>query len=127
MKNKILSLSSLLAAIAAFVSQPASHVSAQSLSGPQDQEPKALSKQAPDYAYQLRRDDIEGRVVVAFDITPSGDVANEKVVSATEPRLVKPTIRALSKWKYQPAIRGGVPVASRVIETVDFTLPENSR
>ena len=127
MNNKALSISSVLVAIAAFLSQPATQLNAQNVSGGGSQNPQAVSQQAPVYSYDLRHDDVEGQVVVSFNVTPKGDVENASVVSSTQPRLVRPTLLALSRWKYLPATKGGVPVASRVIETVNFTMPDSSR
>jgi TonB family protein len=125
--NKALSISSLLVAIAAFLSVSATQLNAQNVSDTGDQGPRALSREAPVYSHDLRHEEIEGQVVVSFVVTPTGDVANPFVVSSTEERLVRPTLLALSKWKYLPATRAGVPITSRVIETVDFRMPDLSR
>jgi protein TonB len=127
MNNKTFSISSVLVAVAAFLSQPSTQLSARSVSSDGTQNPQAVSQQAPVYSYDLRHDDVEGRVVVAFNVTPKGNVENASIVSSTQPRLVRPTLLALSKWKYLPATKDGVPVASRVIETVNFTMPGSSR
>jgi protein TonB len=127
MNNKALSFSSVLVAIAAFLSQPAVQLNAQSFSGSGDKNPQPIAREAPVYSHDLRHDDVEGQVVISFTVTPKGDVANASVVSSTQPRLVRPTLLALSKWKYLPATKDGVPVPSRVIETVCFTMLDSSR
>ena len=127
MKIKSISLGSILVAIAAFASLPATRLVAQNASGPADQAPKIISQPAPDYSYGLRRDEVQGVVRVEFNVTPSGDVANAAIVSSTEKRLDRPTLLALSKWKYAPATKAGVPVASRVLATVKFAMPDTDR
>ncbi len=123
MNNKITTTRSILVAIAAFAALPAIQLNAQEAPV---QAPKALSQQAPAYSYQLRRDEVVGKVVVAFVVTPSGDVADAAIVSSTASRLDRPTLVALSKWKYAPATKAGVPVTAKVIETVKFEMPEVS-
>ncbi len=127
MYNKTLRLSPIVAAIAAIASLSPNLLNAQDVASSAGQAPKAISQLAPNYSYDLRHDEVQGQVVVSFTVTPAGDVANAKVVSSTEGRLVKPTLAALSKWTYSPAMKAGVPVASKVLETVNFTLPDSSQ
>lgn len=127
MKIKSISLASILVAIAAFASLTATQLNAQNASAPADQAPKIISQTAPDYSYGLRRDEVQGEVRVLLEVTPSGNVADETVISSTQRRLDKPTLLALSKWRYAPATKDGVPVTSRVLATVKFTMPDTDR
>jgi len=124
MNNK--TLGSLLVAIATFVSLPSAQLNAQSASGNAVQEPKLVSQSAPAYSYSLRRDEIVGRVVVSFRVTPAGDVADAAIVSSTQKRLEKPTLVALAAWKFTPATKTGAPVAYRMLQTVIYSMPGKS-
>jgi protein TonB len=124
MNNK--TLGSLLVAIATFVSLPSAQLNAQSASGSAVQEPKLVSQSAPAYTYSLRRDEIVGRVVVSFRVTPAGNVTDAAIVSSTQKRLEKPTLVALAAWKFAPATKTGTPVAYRMLQTVIFSLPGKS-
>ena len=126
MKNKILKLSSLLVASAAFVSLAPTQLRAQAVIGSDVKLPQAVLQEAPSYSFDLRRDGIEGEVVVSFVVTPAGKVANAVIVSSTDKRLEHPTLAALRAWKYQPATKAGVPISARVIETVKYTITDAS-
>lgn len=124
MNNK--TLSSLLVAIATFVSLPSAQLSAQGVSGVPDRDPKMVSQVTPVYSYSLRRDEIVGKVVVSFVVTRSGDVADATIVSSTQKRLEKPTLVAMTKWKFAPAEKAGTPVATRMLQTVIYSMPDKS-
>lgn len=126
MKNKILKLSSILVASAAFISIAPSQLKAQAIIGSEVKLPQVVAQPAPDYSINLRREGIEGEVVVSFVVTPSGEVSHPVIVSSTDPRLGHPTLVALSKWKYKPATKAGVAVSTRVIETVKYQLQDAS-
>jgi protein TonB len=120
MYNK--TLSSLVVAIATFVSIPSTQLNAQNASGNLDREAVAVSQSAPVYSYDLRHDEIQGKVVVSFIVSPSGEVSNAAIVESTQRRLNGPTLRAVNKWKFVPAAKAGAPVASRVVQTVVFVM-----
>ncbi len=126
MKTNKLSLGAFLAAFVAIALLPATPLSAQSVSAAANQAPKAISQPKPDYSFQLRRDDVEGVVTVSFTITSLGDVTDVALVSSTQRRLDKPTLSAIKTWKFQPGIKGGQPVSSKVIQAVAFSIPERS-
>ncbi len=126
MKNKILKLSSILVASAAFLSLAPSQLKAQAIIGSDVKLPHAVAQPAPNYSIDLRREGVEGQVVVSFVVTPLGEVSNPVIVSSTDPRLGHPALAAISKWKYVPATKAGVPVATRVLETVKFELHDIS-
>ncbi len=126
MKNKILSLSSILVASAAFLALAPTQLKAQTIIGSEVKMPKPVAQPAPDYSLDLRRDGVEGEVVVSFVVTPSGEVSHPVIVSSTDPRLGYPTLVALRNWKYLPATRAGIPIASRVLETVKYKMSDAS-
>jgi TonB family protein len=123
MKSKFLTLGALVAAVAIVV-QPAF---SQNSSSALDQPPRAVSQLAPVYSAYLRHADVEGSVVVAFTVTPSGDVTNAAIVSSTDRLLNEPTLRAIVRWKFMPAVKAGLPVSSRVNERVTFSIPDAPR
>lgn len=64
---------------------------------------------APSYPRRQQSRGIEGFVDLAFDIGPTGKTENIRVIYA-EPKgaFERASIKALSKWKYQPAMEDGV-------------------
>jgi len=88
-----------------------------------DQAPKAVSKIPPVYAYDLRKNTIEGAVVVSFDITAQGNVANAAVISSTHRVFEQVTLDAIRHWKFTPGMKDGVAVSTPATQLVTFTLP----
>ena len=64
---------------------------------------------APQYPRRPQSRGIEGFVDLMFDISPTGKTENIRVVYA-EPKgaFERASIKALSKWKYKPAMEDGV-------------------
>jgi protein TonB len=131
MKSNILRLSALVAVLAAIVVLPAGAATGTALtqvpSGAADQPLRAVSQPKPEYSVFLRHADVEGRVVVSFTVTPSGDVADATVVSSTDRLLNAPTLDAVRTWKFVPATRDGLPVSTRVRQLVTFSIPDAPR
>lgn len=64
---------------------------------------------APNYPRRLQARGIEGFVDLMFDIGPTGKTENIRVVYAEpEGAFERASIKALSKWKYKPAMEDGV-------------------
>jgi len=60
----------------------------------------------PDYAADLRRRGIEGRVVLEVDLDRRGRIANLRVRSSENPELSGPALEAVGRWRFDPARRG---------------------
>jgi periplasmic protein TonB len=88
------------------------------------QSPVPVSQVAPVYSHDLRASDVEGEVVVGFTITAKGEVANPVVVSSTNQLLDYPTLAAVRKWKFTPAMKDGVAVNVKAVQAVAFAIPE---
>ena len=115
MNTRLLSACSLAAALS---------VSASNSLSAAVQDAKPLSLVVPAYSHDLRADGVEGEVVVSFTITPSGNVLNPVVVSSTNRLLDSPTLAAVRKWKFAPAMKDGVAVSVRAVQPVAFRIPE---
>jgi protein TonB len=66
---------------------------------------------------------VRGHVTLGILVQADGTVARSvSVINAVPPGrgFEEASIDAVRKWRYQPAIRGGRPVASRLTVTVDF-------
>jgi protein TonB len=65
----------------------------------------------PDYPPAARARGIEGWVTFRFTVAADGRVKDVAIVAADPPNVWdSATIRAVSNWRYQPAIRDGKPV-----------------
>lgn len=77
----------------------------------------------PRYPIQAKRANQEGVVVVGYTVGADGSVSNVKVVSS-QPRHIfdREAVDAVERWKFQPAMRGGVAVESTGERRIEFKL-----
>jgi periplasmic protein TonB len=81
------------------------------------------SNAAPAYSSSARRKEIEGVVVVAFDVLENGTVANVTIVSGPE-ELRDNVLKTVATWRFQPAKRGGKPQRTRQTRSIRFRLDD---
>jgi protein TonB len=131
MKLNAIRLTALVAAIAAIAIQPAGAATGTALSPDQltnaIQPARPLAQPSPVYSVELRHDMIEGKVLVSFEVTPTGRVVNATILQSSNRLFDAPTLRAINQWKYAPALKAGVPVKSKVNELVTFAIEDSSR
>jgi periplasmic protein TonB len=131
MKSNVLRLSALTLALASIVVLPAGAATGTAFvanpSSVADQLPMPIAQPKPVYSAHLRHALIEGQVVVAFTVSPQGNVADATVVSSTDRLFNKPTLDAVMTWRFSPAMKAGVPVSSKVRELVVFSMPDALR
>lgn len=85
----------------------------------QDRDVIPIVRVPPEYPARERAKDIEGWVKVQFSITAIGTVRDAIVVDA-EPKgsFEDAALKAISRWRYNPKIEGGVPVERVGLQTV---------
>jgi TonB family protein len=76
---------------------------------------------APAYPQEALAQHVNGKVVLLIDIDTQGNPTNV-VVDKSEPAGVfdQVSIDAARKWKFQPAVKDGIPVAGRISVPVQF-------
>ena len=80
---------------------------------------------APQYPMDLRMRGIEGRLLVSYTVTELGTVQDITIIQADPPRVFDQAVmRALKRWRFQPAMDNGFPVASRVQDVIIFELED---
>jgi TonB family protein len=72
--------------------------------------PTAISRPFPDYTRKARKAKVEGIVAVRFTVDAQGKVSDIQVTKSLGLGLDEKTVQAVSKWKFHPATRDGVPV-----------------
>jgi protein TonB len=83
----------------------------------------AAGNPKPDYPIAGRRFNLEGRLVVRVEVTVSGSAAAVAIaVSSGHPVLDQAALEAVQTWQFNPATRGGVPVAGVIYWPLDFHL-----
>ena len=105
---------------------PPSSGAADSGGGKENRSIRPVAMDAPEYPRDALRRGQEGYVVVEFTVQTDGSTADIKVVES-EPRNAfdREAIRAVSRWKFEPALRDGRPVESRLQHTIDFNLNDD--
>jgi protein TonB len=88
--------------------------------GSVDQIPVPTSQSEPAYPYDLRRDRIGGTVTVQFVVDPSGRVRNAVAVSSSNKGFEEAAVGAVSKWRFRPGMKAGLPVFTRLEVPVEF-------
>ena len=61
-----------------------------------------------------------GEIRIAIEVDPAGNLADTLVLAYTDQALVRPTLEALRKWTFEPAIVGGVARGTIRGLTFDF-------
>jgi len=85
-------------------------------------QPKFISGKDPNYTDSAYNAKIEGTVILAVGINEKGKVTSVKVKSPLDKGLDRNAMKAVKKWKFQPATVDGNPVATEVNISVDFRL-----
>ncbi len=92
--------------------------------GDLDQQPVARVRQAPAYPYEMRRNGINGTVVVEFIISTDGDVIQTQVIKSSHREFEMPALQAVQKWKFKPGRRRGQVVNVRASQLLEFNATE---
>mgnify|MGYP000459528275 CR=1 FL=1 len=91
-----------------------------------DSDEKAILRVPPQMPTRAER---SGHCVARFDINAEGAPFNITTPYCTQDVFSRPTLKAVAKWKYRPAVQDGTAQTSRSVETkVVFKLAdENGR
>ena len=87
-----------------------------------DSEPALVEPVDPVYPRLARQAGIEGDVILTYIVDINGQVRNVTVVQSDIKMLEDAAVRAVSQYKYSPAICYGRPVESEVTTTIKFRL-----
>jgi len=89
-----------------------------------DNPPSARFRAAPVYPFEAKREGLRGEVLVEFTVNERGEVLSPRVVSSSSPVFEQATLRAVSKWIFEPGRKDGRPVRFRMSVPVIFSLHE---
>lgn len=84
--------------------------------------PTAVRRVPPMYSARAKRMGIEGDVVLRVMVDESGSVQDVTVLEGLGFGLTEEAIRAVKRWRFQPATSGGIPIASDVDVKISFKL-----
>lgn len=90
-----------------------------------DSVPQAIVQMRPFYPSHARRRRIEGDVTVLFTVNAQGRTGDIRVVASTpEDVFTEAAMRAVGRWRFTPAMKGGEAVAVRVRQVIRFRMEE---
>jgi TonB family protein len=87
-----------------------------------EQPPVPTYQVRPDYPLELRRAGISGAVTVEFIVGITGDVREAFAVKSTQRDFEGAAVAAVLQWKFKPGMRQGVPVNTRLLVPIVFSL-----
>lgn len=93
------------------------------IAGVNDAEPRPFVCPVPEIPRSFKKSKEKGSVTVSFRIMANGSVLDPKVVSATHPELIEPTLDAVRQWYFLPRVRNGRPVEAKVQMPISFAQP----
>ncbi len=83
----------------------------------------AAGNPKPEYPMAARHRHLEGRLVLRVDVTESGDASAVAVsASSGHAMLDKAALDAVQAWRFNPATRGGKPVAGVIYVPIQFRM-----
>jgi TonB family protein len=91
-----------------------------------DFDPVPFHRMLPEYPVALRRDGIEGNVVVVFRVDTSGAVIAVEVESTTHPEFTASVVHAVLQWRFMPGTIEGKAVNFRIRQPVEFHIDPNA-
>ena len=87
-----------------------------------DKIPRIKFQVPTEYPNEMRRNGINGEVVVSFVVDRQGEVRSATIVSSTHIAFEAPALRAVTRWRFSPGIKNGVPVNTQVVQPLAFNL-----
>jgi protein TonB len=85
--------------------------------------PVEIDARRPKYPERARDLQIEGVVVVEFDVLPDGSVANVRVISGPM-EFHEAVLKAVAGWRFKPARRGQLAVAFHKKQSIRFNFSD---
>ena len=86
--------------------------------------PRPVSTPAPGYPRNALRSGAAGNVQLRIEVGADGVPTDVEVVGSSRNReLDRAAVQAVRRWRFAPAMRGGVPVAASVQQTISFEAP----
>lgn len=82
--------------------------------------PVPTEESDPGYPLELIRTNVHGMVTLYAIIHSDGRVGDIRVLNSPDDRLDSYAARALARWKFQPAEKGGKPVAIEAVVVIPF-------
>src|SRR5882757_7210399 len=83
--------------------------------------PQGIFAPNPGCTADARRRGIQGKVSLRFEVLTDGTTGNIRVVKTLDPELDQAALEEIVHWRFQPATKGGIPVAKELIAEMKFS------
>ncbi len=85
-----------------------------------DQKPRVIFQESPVIPSEMRGKKTEGVVYIAFVVDAAGRVVSPRVEKSSHPAFEAPALDAIKKWKFEPGVRAGQRVPSKMKVNIHF-------
>jgi protein TonB len=85
-----------------------------------DQKPRAVFQASPIYPSEMRGKKIEGLVTLIFVVDATGKILDPRVEKSSHTAFESPALAAVKKWKFEPGVKAGQSVASKMRVSIRF-------
>jgi TonB family protein len=85
-----------------------------------DQPPTIFEQTPPEFPEPMLRARIDGKAIVALIVDSSGKPQQVQCEEATHPLFADAAVKAVKKWRFKPATKGGQAVASNLSIPIEF-------
>jgi len=89
-----------------------------------DRGPRTRMQAEPVYPPAMKAAGLTGEVVVQFTVDESGTVLNPRVIRSSHRDFEEPTLRAVSRWRFEPGTKNMKPVRFIMTVPVVFSVGE---
>ena len=90
----------------------------------QDRLPVPITRVGPVYPDSCKKDKTTGTVIVEFIIGKTGDVISAHAVKSPDARLSAAAVASIMQWKFEPALKNGIPRSVKMQTPVEFRLED---
>ena len=84
--------------------------------------PRAIYNPDPEYSDEARKAKFQGNVVLSLVVDPTGHVRDIRIARSLGMGLDERALEAVRKWRFEPGMKDGYPVAVQVNVEVNFRL-----
>ncbi|MDA0350497.1 MAG: TonB family protein [Verrucomicrobia bacterium] len=88
----------------------------------QSRQPQVIHSVTPQYPQGLLVQDFTGKVFVVMIIDEEGNPTTIQIEDSPHPAFTKAAIEAVEQWKFNPALKDGLPTRSKVRLPLSFTI-----
>ena len=93
-------------------------------SGWLDRTPRTTNQVAPIYPHSQKNLGLSGEVLVSFVVDEHGRVRDPVAIEATNREFADAALRAVTRWRFEPGKRNGMPVRFRMSLPIRFKVGE---